>query len=275
MYYGGINKLANVIGEFLKQDFDWFHLNCGSERSGKTTLSLRLAYAVEPTLTMDNFIFSFEDFKKVLDGNKKLKVVVIDEGAISLFSREAMKYETRELIKVITILGHRNLLVIINIPDITIIDSYIRNFRLRSLSKTILYKSKKNIVPKRGIAYIYGARTAKGIKKNMYGKIYWPPPQGLIKFKKITPRDGKLFDLWQEYQVKSKAFKTAYEKGNTPEKTNYDKALAGVSKNWKKFISNFADRKYINIHKIMSKYNGIGEDKAKKIKILVEEQHNI
>jgi hypothetical protein len=251
MLKGSIEEFCELVKKFQRNDFDWFHLNTGVERSGKTTLAFRMCYGIDKKFNIDNVVFTAEDFRRVAASNKKRSAIMIDEGAVALFSRESMKYEVRELIKVLTVLGHKNHFVVINIPDITLIDSYVRTFRCRSISRIKLIYNPKTLIPIRGQAFIYGRRRARLIRKGRTGNIQWVSPTAVINFKKITKADGNLYKIWQQYYKISKEFKGKIERGvkyGTKEKL--EKAVKAIMRNPSKYITTYNGRSTLDEDKI-------------------------
>jgi len=269
---GSIEEMAGVVRAFQKKDFDWFHLNTGVERSGKTTLGMRMCYAIDPEgFNIDNIVFTASDFRRIAASSKKASAIMIDEGAITLFSREAMKYETRELIKILTVLGHKNHFIVINIPDITLIDTYIRTFRARSLSKIQLVHVQGQVVPRRGLALIFGRRTARKIRKSKDGHIFWPKPTGVIFYKKITKKDGRLWEIWKQYTKLSATFKNKIERGKQFSMDDKVKQhIQTIQANKKDFISEYNGRRFFDLSKIMNL--GIGWKTAGRVKKALEQK---
>jgi hypothetical protein len=217
-------------------DMDWVHVNIGTERGGKSTLGFRMCYAIDKEFSLNQIIYSSEDFKKVLDLiTEKNKAVMIDEGALAVFARDSIKTENKNLIQAMTVLGHRNAFICINITSMRLLDVYLRLERLRSLARVVLYFEPDSIIPKRGKMLFYSKHDAGKITKDGYGRFIFPKrPTAVFNCDKITDQDEpKLWALWQEYEKVSKQVKLEAEKGH--KKSNFNNILNEFRGNPDKF----------------------------------------
>lgn len=216
---------------------DWVHVNTGTERGGKSTLGMRMCYLIDETFCLDRIIYNSNDFKRVIPSiTEKNRAVMIDEGALAVFSRDSIKSENKDLIQAMTVLGHRNAFICINITSMRLLDVYLRLERLRSLAKINLDFDEGSIIPKRGRMFFYSKHDAEKIKKDAYGRIVFPKePTAVFKCDKITDKDEpRLWELWQEYETISKQVKMEAEKGN--KKGSFNDAVNKVRKNPEMFL---------------------------------------
>jgi len=171
----------------LKKDKDWITLITGYEGCGKSTLGLLLCLGVDPEFVIDRVCFSPEEFKKVVKNSKRGQAVLIDEGALLFYSRDSMKTETKDIIKLFTAMRQYNLFVIICVPNPLLIDKYLRDYRIRNVVRIV----------KTGRFFIYNQKNSQKIRKDKKtDKIKWPKPNFRGSFPKLSG------ELWNNYKKK-------------------------------------------------------------------------
>ncbi len=150
------------IWQDLQRDLDHFIVCSGREGYGKTTLSFAVAAWVTPKgFSLDNVCYGAKRYLDILSkkveeyvSNKEKTIVnetiVLDEGT-ELLSRESLNLTNRALAKTFFVQRALKFLVIINIPNFHMLDTIIRNHRVRTLFE----------ITNRGK---YKAITGKGIK---------------------------------------------------------------------------------------------------------------
>lgn len=122
---------------------------------------------------------------------------ILESGIISHNSRNAMKGQQKEIVQLLTIMRQRNLIVVICIPSINIVESYIKEHRIRSLT----------MVKARGRVHGYGQNKVAriiGIMKSKRGKVNTSLiPPGF----KINVPDAKIVfpEFWVAYRKKKDA----------------------------------------------------------------------
>lgn len=141
MCYKMVNK--------LRRENDKVVVIVGREGSGKSTLAAQLCAMVDPDFSVDNITIGELEFIQALRRGKIGTAVSVDEGGLALFSREAMSYSNRNMVKIFMTIRRKSMLCVICCPSYNTLDTYIRNHRMSLLI---------NIV-KRGhyIAYFGGA----------------------------------------------------------------------------------------------------------------------
>jgi len=117
----------------LYDDKDNITVICGLEGEGKSTLGINYCSLISPSFNFDSTCYDSEEFKKNLREGIKGDSVLADEGGVILFSREAMKRENKNIIKILTAIRERNLNLVVCVPNFFIIDSYIREHRVNTL----------------------------------------------------------------------------------------------------------------------------------------------
>ena len=177
-FFAATRKIGEMI---VKNDLDFLLVITGRERIGKSTLALQIASIVDPDFKVDQIVFDIPTlYKKVYELNKG-QVVIIDEGATAFFAREAMATDVREGVKLLTVMGERNLFVILCVPNFFIVDKYIRQNRVSALAKVVSRGRFKffnrsalragHFNPKTK-AYNWGAATFKSTYSEMRGKLW-------------------------------------------------------------------------------------------------------
>lgn len=154
---------AYKIWKQLKDENDHFICIVGGEGSGKTTLALQLGAWINPEMTKEDILYNANEYiyrlQQIAENYKedqiinKDKVLIMDEGGIDLFSREAMKLSNRQLSKCFFVQRFLNTAVIICIPNFFMLDPVIRDHRcetLISITKRGCYKA----ITGTGIPYV-------------------------------------------------------------------------------------------------------------------------
>lgn len=122
----------NVMRE-LEKDNDHLSLICGLEGTGKSTLACQYAALVSPSFGAEYICYEQDDFYSIIDVAKPGDSIILDEGALFLFSREASRNGNIQTIKLLSICRQRNLHLIICIPSFWAVDSYVRQHRASTL----------------------------------------------------------------------------------------------------------------------------------------------
>jgi len=126
--------------EVNNSDDDYVEIITGQEGSGKSTLAKQKAAVVDPTFETSRI---FNDPKKLFQwlldnqGKTKGKAIQIDEGNLFLFSRQAMRKDNVDVVKLFTIVRQANLYILICVPNIKTIDTYIKEHRAKSWVRII------------------------------------------------------------------------------------------------------------------------------------------
>ena len=139
----------------LKDDYDHFTVICGSEGSGKSTFAANYCAVVSPTFCMKNVCFVKNDLLQALETAKRGDSLILDEGALFLFSRESMSLDNRIVTKLFTLFRQLNLHVCICMPNFWMIDSFIRDHRVKTLFR----------IPKRGDLTLYAEQAIRILSK--------------------------------------------------------------------------------------------------------------
>lgn len=121
------------IKKKLLNNYDHITIITGKEGRGKSTFANKLAVMTDSGISIDYVCYKPMDLINALKIAKKGDSIWIDEGALFLFSRDAMGGANKLFIKLFTISRQLNLHIIICIPNFFILDTYLREHRVNSL----------------------------------------------------------------------------------------------------------------------------------------------
>lgn len=127
--------LDDVRNRVLKHDRDWVGLIDGEEGVGKSVLAQQIALYLDPNFTLDNIVFTSDEFlKKIKDPNtKKGSCILLDEAFNAANSRGSMSEVNRSMVGVATEMRQKNLFIIIVLPSFFDLDRYFALWRCRAL----------------------------------------------------------------------------------------------------------------------------------------------
>ena len=137
------NQLMNGKDKVVKGNLDRIYVIDGREgEGGKSTLAMQLAYAQDPTLSLDNIVFKSRDFQTKIRELDKYKALIFDESFRGLSSKSALSKQNKKLISLLQECRQRNLFVYIVLPSIFQLEVYVSVFRSQALFHA--YCSKKD-----------------------------------------------------------------------------------------------------------------------------------
>lgn len=127
-----IEKLDN-IKKILKRNFDCMFIVDGEERSGKSTFALTMATYLFPDMCANNMAIDAEDAIKKLSTMPKGSPIIIDEGSLMFGSKDTMTREQKHIIKILNVIGQKNLIFMICLPSFFSLNDYVAADRSRFL----------------------------------------------------------------------------------------------------------------------------------------------
>lgn len=208
------SNFKDIAYNVKQNNWDWLHFNSGIERGGKSGFSLSQAKYVSSlgmefdwSKDLKNIFFLEPNLaEKMLDLEPK-SVVILDEGAESLLSRQAMSSAVIDVIQTLMVYGAKNIFLIINMPDWRWIDKYVRESRIRSLCdvrtypRTVNDNGEARIVRERGFYSFFSRR-----KVLRYGQ-FDPPRLGKPSFNGVFDNFAELYpEEWAWYSEKKTKF---------------------------------------------------------------------
>jgi len=174
----------------LEHDLDWLHITDGYEGTGKTTLTWNLCKAVDPDFSPKQIIFTEDQFRYAIKASHPGQALMLDEGALMLFKRDAMRKENKKVIRLLTTIRAHNLFLAINAPDfLNLLDKYVIEHRVRSVARVV----------KRGWVWWFTKPQIPLINYDKKTKKYdWPEPRFRDSFPKVSGAE------WEAYKHRKK-----------------------------------------------------------------------
>ena len=185
-----LKKSLDAIREIiLKKDFDWVHVVTGYEGVGKSTLAMHICNYIDRNFNVDKIVFSADELIKAVKNSSPGDAIMVDEGALIFFSRDSMTKESKKAIRLLTGMRTYNLFIVINIPNFFILDKYIREHRVKTLTRVVM----------RGWFWFYSPARVKMLKiDDKTKKVNWDIWNYRDSFKKFKG------ELWNQYIEKKK-----------------------------------------------------------------------
>ena len=96
-------------------------------------MAIQAASWIDPKFCDDNITFTSKEYARRLKTAEPGSCILIDEGGVVMFSREAMTNKNIEMNQLFMLQRQSNISVLLCCPDFFSIDSYIRKNRINSL----------------------------------------------------------------------------------------------------------------------------------------------
>lgn len=214
------DNFIKAVRKIIKtQDYDWLHVIVGNEGVGKTSLGHCLSKKMWPNFNLEtDSIFTTDDLISRVKAakNKPGRAVVVDEGALVFFTRDSMSKANKEAVKLLTGMRQFNMFVVICVPNFWILDRYVREHRVKTVSRVV----------KRGWFHHYSPKKVKQIRRDKKTlKTIWPD----YDFRESFGNSAELWpDEWALYKNKKELLVT--ESNNKVHKYNASCGKCGY--NW-------------------------------------------
>jgi hypothetical protein len=205
---GYLKKRLDFIRKIIKKNWDCVILIDGEERSGKSILGMTIGYYLSDTnLNENNFASGIQDCAKKIKELPDKSILIVDEGSLVFSSKDAMSKAQKQLIKILDVVGQKNMIFIICLPSFFDLNKQIAIRR----SKVLLHVYKNAKDWERGKFAFWNSQKKSKLyllgKKN-YGEYKYPPPDFYGRFLKFEP------DFYQEYlKIKKKSMMEALDVG--------------------------------------------------------------
>lgn len=112
-----LKKLENVH-KLIRKNFDAVILISGGERVGKSTLGMAIGhYLSNGTLTINNFASGMNDAAEKIKNLPNKSVLIVDEASLVASSKDTMKKEQKHLMKILDVVGQKNMIFIFILPS--------------------------------------------------------------------------------------------------------------------------------------------------------------
>lgn len=189
---GLLKQNLDLIPKWIRQDRDAWFIVSGPEREGKSTLTVQCAAYLDPTFNLDRICFTLEQFVIQLFTAPKYSAIILDEGHKYLASNMAMSKFNKFIVRLMTEIGYKNLIVFICIPSFFELQRYAAMHRSIVLlwvrARSVFYSFNKR---RKELLYLLGKR-----KYDMYAI----KPDYFGSFPSTFPLDK------QEYEKKKEMF---------------------------------------------------------------------
>jgi hypothetical protein len=190
-------KLLN-IKKIQKLGWDCQFIIVGDERSGKSTLGIQCGYILSNgKISIENIAPTASAAIEKLEDLPDESVLIIDEGSLMFSSKDTMKKEQRQLIKILNVVGQKKMVLIVILPDFFDLNKYISVFRSRFLIKVY---ADKNL--RRGRFMYWGSSRKKILYeygKKHYGSYKFPKSNFKGRFTSFNP----IFKEYEKLKVSS------------------------------------------------------------------------
>jgi hypothetical protein len=230
IYLDGYLKNKLDLGrKLIKKGWDLPILIDGLERSGKSTLGMTIGfYLSDGTLNQKNFVSGLNDCAIRIKEAQKGEVLILDEGSLVFNSKDAMVTAQKQLLKILDVVGQKNLILIIILPSFFDLNKQVAIRRSRFLIHVypdrdfnrgqFAYWSEK----RKKALYILG--------KQNFGSYLTPKPNFRGSFTDFKP------EWYEEYiKIKNKSLEEALDFGVkqtiADEKTIQAKLILNFKKN--------------------------------------------
>lgn len=188
--------IENFKNARKRMENDWDHVNVivGDEGSGKSVLGHLICLTVDKNMRADRIVFPTVELEWAISHAHEYYAVDHDEGAETWMSLDANSADGRKMMRKFMEIRYKRLFFNINIPDIQLLQRYMKKHRAKTLIRII----------KRGTFAFYSKKRIKEIKSNKTTQIVqWPTPNYIGHWKQY-PKTSR---FWIEYAKKAAMFK--------------------------------------------------------------------
>lgn len=155
IYADGLDALAAVLKQRIKDKRQNVIVVQGSTGSGKSTFAIQLARAMDPKWDLaKNYIYGVEDLKRKLADPKSSPISLFDEGSIALNSNNSMRDDDKKLVLLFDTMRSLGWTSIICIPSIKNLNKRVREYHVDYMCMCPSYPLVRGFET-RGFAQIY------------------------------------------------------------------------------------------------------------------------
>ena len=206
---GYLLKKLESIKYIITKNWDCVILIDGKERSGKSTLGLTIGAYLDPNFSITNVATGAEAAAMKIGTLPRHSVLLIDEGSLVFNSKDSMRAEQKRLVKIMDVVGQKNMVFIIVLPSFFDLNKLIAVRRSKFLLH--VYTDKKLNrgrftyfgEKKKSYLYIIGKKNFGSYSKpraDFYGRFVDFNPLGK---EYLRAKDKSLREALQEKDVKS------------------------------------------------------------------------
>ena len=180
------NQLRKGYKKVTEGDQDRIYVVTGREGLGKSTLTMQLAYVVDPNLSLNNIVFTANQLEKRIKEAKRFTAIIFDEGFSGLSSKGAISKENKRLVRLLMMMRQRNLFLFIVLPSFFLLEKYVGIFRSTALFNVLA--SRKNFKLRYYKVYNYQKKKELYIKgKNLMDYSRPKIPKSYRFYRKLPP----------------------------------------------------------------------------------------
>lgn len=112
-----LRQRLDRVSNLVKDKWDAMFIIDGRERSGKSSLACVCAwYLTKGKMTVDNFASGLQDCAKKIAKIPNGSVLILDEGSTMFGSKDSTSKAQKQLIKILDVVGQKNLIFIVCLP---------------------------------------------------------------------------------------------------------------------------------------------------------------
>lgn len=184
----GYENLRGISRE-LHNDWDYPGIIVGRERTGKSTFAAIATAIVDPTFCTNRVVFPTVELQQAIQKSKPYQGIIQDEGAETWLAADTNSREAREIKRLFMMMGFKRLWVAILIPDIRMVEKYLKTHRAKFLIR----------IRKRGVYEYFSDFRIPEIRVDASTKaVKWPSPSFRGWFREI-PKESA---FWKAYLEK-------------------------------------------------------------------------
>jgi hypothetical protein len=124
------NEAARVfigaLRERIAENKHFVVMIVGEPRSGKSYSALRIAELVDRDFSLENLVYSPDEFLARVIASESGDVIVFDEAGVNIFARDWQSKMNKALAKIFQILGYKHLGIILTFPSVMFVDKAVR-----------------------------------------------------------------------------------------------------------------------------------------------------
>lgn len=229
-----------------KKRYDCVFIIDGDRRTGKSILGMTCAWIIsDETLTINNFAIGAADATKKIKKLPDRSILFLDEGSTIFSSKDSMKKELKQLIKIMDVIGQKEMVFIIILPSffdlIKSISVRISRFLIHVYTDKDLNRGRFGFYSRKGkkLLYLMGKKNYDSYKhpppkfKGRFTDFHVPFYDEYLKLKKrtlIKVLDNKPEKIPEEYKIQFRKEMVKRNLGNKDKlKTKQIASLFGLS----------------------------------------------
>jgi glycosyltransferase involved in cell wall biosynthesis len=217
---GFLKKKLDSIKTIIKKKYDAVILIDGKERTGKSTLGMICGHYLSDTkLGIINFASGMQDASDKIMNLPDESILMVDEGSLVFNSKDVMMKEQKQLMKILDVVGQKNMIFIVILPSFFSLNKDIATRRSKFLLH--VYTDEKL---NRGRYSFFGEKKKRllyNLGKKSYGSYAKPKANFIGRFYKFEP------SFYKEYlELKKKSLMEALKGKEDKFMTRINKVLA-------------------------------------------------